>query len=401
MLSEVPEGWEVSRLADVAQISIGGTPSRSNEAFWDKTGKGKAWVSIADLKQRIVKSTKETITTLGVEKSNVKFVPAGTILMSFKLTVGRVALAGRDLYTNEAIAAFALNEGVVRDYLYHYLPTFVDMVETEQAVKGKTLNKKSLAEIPVFLPPLNEQHRIAEILSSVDASIQATQAVIEQAERVKRGLMDELLTGGLGSEAIERGEVPEGWRRTTIGSLCKVVTGKTPSTKKEEYWNGDVPFFSPADLSKAATVDSAERTITREALASGAKLLPANSILYTCIGSTIGKVAIATVECCTNQQINACVVNDGVDYRFLYFQLLMAESVVKSLSSTTAVPIINKTAFSSIEIVLPAGEQQLRIAEKLASFDSVIEKERAIIEQLRHAKSGLMDDLLTGKVRAV
>jgi type I restriction enzyme S subunit len=332
----------------------------------------------------------------------------GDIVFSVVGTLGEVKEIDSKLAGANISRAFAVigadKEKICLSYLLQFLKgsQVSDWVaQTGRGGAQKVVNLGELRALSVPLPPLNEQHSIAEILSSVDASIQATQAVIEQAERVKRGLMEELLTSGLGSEAIERGEVPEGWRRTTIGALCKVVTGKTPSTKKEEYWNGDVPFFSPADLSEVATVDSAERTITREALAAGAKLLPANSILYTCIGSTIGKVAIATVECCTNQQINACLVNEGVDYRFLYFQLLMAESVVKSLSSTTAVPIINKTAFSSIEIVLPAAEEQHRIAEKLASFDSVIEKERAIIEQLTHAKSGLMDDLLTGKVRTI
>lgn len=389
MLSEVPEGWGDSKLEDVCEIldkfrvplnSDERQVRKGNVPYWGANG--------------IVDYIDEAIfdePLLLMPEDGGPFGEARVKPICHKID--------EPVWVNNHAHVLRVSSAN-REYVYQW---FVNRDITDFLVGGTRakLNQKALRALPILLPPLNEQHRIAEILSSVDASIQATQAVIEQAERLKRGLMEELLTGGLGSEAIERGEVPEGWRRTTLDKLCKVVTGKTPSTKKEEYWNGDVPFFSPADLSELATVSHAERTIAREALTAGAKLLPPNSILYTCIGSTIGKVAIATVECCTNQQINACVVNKEVDYKFLYFQLLMAESVVKSLSSATAVPIINKTAFSGIEIVLPAAEEQHRIAEKLASFDSVIEKEQAIIEQLRHAKSGLMDDLLTGKVRTV
>ena len=163
--------------------------------------------------------------------------------MSFKLTIGRVAVAGTELFTNEAIAAFDLdNEMVMRDFIYQYLPTFVGMVEAEQAVKGKTLNKKALAEVPVILPPLKEQERIAEILGSVDASIQAAQAVIAQAECVKRGLIEELLTGGLGSEAIERGEVPEGWERSLLSELC-MISGEYGANASKEQYNPSLPRY--------------------------------------------------------------------------------------------------------------------------------------------------------------
>ena len=394
MLSEVPEGWTATPFELLATLQSGFAFKSAN--FVDDDSVGLPIIRIRDLEKQ------SPVKFYDGDVPDEYIVEKGDVLIGMDGEFNCVEWRANSGALNQRVLRVYETEKTARKFLmYRLIPILKDLEGKISGTTVKHLSVKHLKALSIPTPPRNEQHRIAEILSSVDASIQATQAVIEQAERVKRGLMEELLTGGLGSEAIERGEVPEGWRRTTIGALCKVVTGKTPSTKKEEYWNGEVPFFSPADLSEAATVAFAERTITGKALTVGAKLLPANSILYTCIGSTIGKVAIATVECCTNQQINACVVNEGVDYRFLYFQLLMAESVVKSLSSTTAVPIINKTAFSSIEIVLPAAEEQHRIAEKLASFDSVIEKEQAIIEQLRHAKSGLMDDLLTGKVRTV
>ena len=390
MLSELPEGWEVCRLADVAEIRIGGTPSRSNDAFWDKTGNGEAWVSIADLKQPIVTRTKETITPLGVEKSNVKHVLAGTILMSFKLTVGRVALAGRDLYTNEAIAAFSLSKGVERDYLYQYLPSFVDMVETEQAVKGKTLNKKSLAEIPIVLPPLNEQHRIAEILSSVDESIQATQAVIEQVERVKRGLMEELLTGGLGSEAIERGEVPERWQKKQVEDVCEILDKfRVPLNSQERSSRkGTIPYWGANGI-----VDYIDEAIFDEPLL----LMPEDGGAFS---ESYNKPICFKIDEPVWVNNHAHILRVTRANREYIYQWFVNRDITDFVVGGTRAKL-NQKALRSLPVFLPPPNEQNRIAEILSSVDESIASHKANIEQQSRVKKGLMDDLLTGKVRTV
>lgn len=102
--------WSNSRPGEISSISIGGTPSRAEPTYWVSEGEeGTPWVSIADLKGRIVTNTAESITALGAKNSNVKLVLTGTIMMSFKLSLGRIAVAGRDLYTNEAIASFDID----------------------------------------------------------------------------------------------------------------------------------------------------------------------------------------------------------------------------------------------------------------------------------------------------
>lgn len=395
MLNDVPDGWKVCRLADVAQINIGGTPSRSNDAFWDKTGNGEAWVSIADLRQPIVTTTKETITSLGVEKSNVKYVPAGTILMSFKLTVGRVAIAGRDLYTNEAIAAFGLREEVERDYLYQYLPTFVGMVETEQAVKGKTLNKKTLAEIPVVLPPPNEQHRIAEILSSVDASIQATQALIEQAERVKRGLMEQLLTGGLGSEAIERGEVPAGWEICQLADKSKFTNGKAHEKDIDE--NGEFIVVNSKFISSEGSV--AKKTNSAMCLAAKNDILmvmsdvPKGKAIAKCF--YVDKGHLYTV----NQRICRLTAQE-IEPLFLFYVLnrnryfLAFDDGVKQTN-------LRKNEVLECPIGVPPVDYQRKVIEILEAFTAKMDLDYKQLNRLKIIKRGLMDDLLTGKVRTV
>ncbi|MBK7623003.1 MAG: restriction endonuclease subunit S [Kineosporiaceae bacterium] len=144
----------------------------------------------------MVDDTAEYISDLGARSSNVKLVPAGTPIMSFKLTIGRTAVAARDLYTNEAIAAFFVDESKVdRRFIYHILPGSAGSVVTDVAIKGATLNKKSLATMPLVLPPLGEQRRIAEIFDTLDDQIGIMEKLASKTYALKSALVEELIGG--------------------------------------------------------------------------------------------------------------------------------------------------------------------------------------------------------------
>lgn len=169
MITSCPPGWRDVRLGDVCRIEIGGTPSRANPMYW--SDEGHPWASIADLLQPNIVETKERISDLGVKNSNVKLVPKGTVLMSFKLTIGRTSIAGTDLFTNEAIAAFYPIDDFYPGFLYYWLPFWVKNVQTDKAIKGATLNKEKLKNVEGLLPPRSEQKAIMSLLGSIDAAI--------------------------------------------------------------------------------------------------------------------------------------------------------------------------------------------------------------------------------------
>lgn len=138
------DGWISTTLGDSCKIEIGGTPSRSTPSFWDTSRSTKnLWVSIRDLNQSVIYETNEYISDDGVKQSNVKIQKTGTILLSFKLTIGKVAYAGTDLYTNEAIAGLQPHE-IHADFLYHGLQYWDLLLGVDQAIKGATLNKAKL-----------------------------------------------------------------------------------------------------------------------------------------------------------------------------------------------------------------------------------------------------------------
>lgn len=152
-MRELPQGWTQLELGALADVAIGGTPSRDIPRYWAGNDiDGKPWVAISDLHGRVIDFTSESITEAGIANSNVKLVKHGTVLMSFKLSLGRVAFAGCDLYTNEAIAAFLVNDQVTPAYLYYALPDAVRGAATDVAIKGATLNKKSLRKLVISHP---------------------------------------------------------------------------------------------------------------------------------------------------------------------------------------------------------------------------------------------------------
>lgn len=181
--------WEVKRLGDLCTLGMGRTPSRINDAYW---GRGYKWLSIADLKAKVITESSEEITELAAKQ--IPLIKKGTLLMSFKLSIGRLAFAGCDLFTNEAICSF--NELKANaEYLYYALQRVDFSLYGKQAVKGFTLNKASLQLVEVAIPTIEEQTAIATILSDMDAELAALETRRDKAHQLKQGMMQELLTG--------------------------------------------------------------------------------------------------------------------------------------------------------------------------------------------------------------
>ncbi len=169
---------------DVCEVIIGGTPSRKVPTYWNGT---HPWASIGDLNRGVVEQTAERISDAGIANSSVKLVATGTLLMSFKLTLGKMAVAGVPLYTNEAIAALPIRDETKldRSYLREALDATDLLVGTKDAIKGRTLNKASVGEIQLPLPPRSEQ-------SSIVAYLRELQAQVGHLETLQSGTTGEL-----------------------------------------------------------------------------------------------------------------------------------------------------------------------------------------------------------------
>ena len=175
------------------------------------------------------------------------------------------------------------------------------------------------------------------------------------------------------------------WEKIKVGDLGKVVTGKTPKTAEKDNYGGNIMFVTPSDNMDAKYIYSTGKTITEKGKDSvkGA-IIPAGAICVSCIGSDLGKAVITTEECVTNQQINSLIVDtDRYDPEYIYYSMLILGKELNFHSKTsTAVPIVNKSSFSSYEIMCPSLDEQKKISGVLSSLDSKIETNERINDNL-------------------
>lgn len=199
--------------------------------------------------------------------------------------------------------------------------------------------------------------------------------------------------------ALRFPEFEGGWEKFTIGALASVITGNTPSTSNPEYYGGDHQFVSPADIAgNGAAIISTQKTLTDLGFDKTRKIR-AGATLFVCIGSTIGKVALASKECATNQQINAVVPNKHFDDSFVFYALVKRSPKIRELTAVQAVPIINKSTFSKERVDAPSLPEQKKIAAFLGVVDAKIARLKARQEGLERYKRGLMQALFSQRLR--
>ena len=226
---------------------------------------------------------------------------------------------------------------------------------------------------------------IAKVLGDMDDLISAKCELLDKKRAIKQAAAQQLLT-----------PKPH-WHTTTLGNVGEIITGSTPSTTNEKFWNGDIAWITPTDIGDKKDIFTGERSITQDGL-KATRELPANSLLVTCIAS-IGKNAVLKVKGSCNQQINALIPNKNFNVDFLYYLLEFEKERLKNLAGITATLIISKALFSKFEILYPNFTEQTKIARVLSDIDDEILALQDEIEKLKMIKQGAMDELLSGKIR--
>ncbi len=240
--------WNTSRLENLCQIEIGKTPRRGEKKYWDKEKKtNNVWLSIADLayaQNKIINDSKEYISNEGALIS--KIIKKGTLLVSFKLTLGRMAFAGRDLYSNEAIAALAVKhpDQIIKEYLYYFFLFFDWNAATKGdiKVKGKTLNKTKLKNIIVHFPTsLPEQRRIVAILdqafASVDKTIENTKINLESAHELFESYVNNIFTNP-----------DDEWEKKKLEEVSENLDSKRVPVTKRDRQKGIYPYYGASGI---------------------------------------------------------------------------------------------------------------------------------------------------------
>ena len=280
----------------------------------------------------------------------------------------------------------------------YYLYSHIDLARFLSGSGVPTLNRNDVHHHRVLRPPKREQRAIAEALSDVDGLLESLDALIAKKRAIKKATMQQLLTGKTRLPGFT-GQ----WERKTLGEVASIRSGATPSTEVNAYWNGSIPWCTPTDITNTPGkyLLKTERSITTVGLAScGASLLPVGTILL-CSRATIGEVKIAMSPICTNQGFKSLVCKASVSNEFLYYLLLTLKPRMIERGTGSTFLEISKHDVASIFTRLPVRKEQHAIATVLSEMDAEITAVEERRDKCRAVKQGMMQQLLTGKVRLI
>jgi hypothetical protein len=414
MLSEVPERWDQVRIDEVLQRNT--TSISVTELAAEGLVAHYSLPAFDANKQPVIESGSEI-------KSNKTAIDKDCLLFS-KLNpriprVWRVRHTGeqKPVSSTEFWALKPKTGEVSLSYAEYFLgwDGFLSHPSIKPASSTNShqrVDRKAFDAFMLPIPPLNEQHRIAEILASLDASIQATQAVIEQAERLKRGLMEELLTGGLGSEAIALGEVPEGYEAKKLGDLLAGIDGGVSVNSQSEPASYEQKGILKTSCVSNSFFDASENKVVpdEKEIQRLREPVQAETIIFSRMNTPklVGANAYVPVShknLFLPDRLWALKPVSKVKPRWLGFYMgyLFSTGAFEALGTGTSGSMknISKSKLKEVSIAVPPEVEQARIAEILSSIDELIAAQKSVLEQQLHVKRGLMDDLLTGKVRTV
>ena len=408
---EIPEEWEIHTVESVSKkIVSGGTPSTTMLEYWNGN---IPWTRSSVLLDPYLKSGEKFITAEGLRNSSSVLIPKNNLLVSSRVSVGNISISAIDVAISQDVTGIIINKAYARsEFLYWYLKQHIKkLVLISQGTTIQGFTRKELAKLLVFLPSLSEQQKIASILSGVDALIESTQEVIAKTERLKKSLMQKLLTKGIGHTEFREVKsmlgkyerIPKGWGIKKLDEIGNIIGGGTPDSTNKKYWNGNILWATPTDITKLQTnqIENTERKITKQGLDnSSAKLLPKGTILITS-RATIGECAIATQPIATNQGFQSIICNDrNFDRMCIFYLIRYHKSKLLRLAYGTTFLEINKSEIKKAIISIPSllSEQQ-KIASILSRVDAYIQKNQEYKKKAELLKKGLMQKLLTGQIR--
>ncbi|MGE6245494.1 restriction endonuclease subunit S [Psychrobacter proteolyticus] len=331
-----------------------------------------------------------------------------TVLCIVGNTIGSSFMVKSDILPaniNQNVALIRpIQEKIYPLYLRHIIqsPFLQHQIVQEASTQAQpSLSLKQVGDLNIFYPAINEQQKIAKILSTWDKAISMTDRLIENSTQQKKALMQQLLTGKKRLLDDEGNRFEGEWEEVSIGSTSKCFSGGTPSRTKDEYYNGNIPWITSGKLNDRY-VDSVNEYITELGLQnSSAKIVKNGSILVAMYGATAGKVALNTLDGATvNQAILALEPKEKSHNLFLFY-LLEVEMLKALLLVQGGQPNLSATIIKAIKIKVPTYIEQQKIAIVLTNADKEIELLEQQLADLQQEKKALMQVLLTGKKRVV
>jgi len=391
--------WPALGIEELCEINIGRTPDRNNLAFWSGDN---TWLSIADLNgSQYVEKSKEAISDKAVKDCKCKPVPENTVVFSFKLSIGKIAITSKTLFTNEAIAAFPIKDAKRIDtkYLYFYLKSIDASSLGDKAVKGITLNKEKLRKIKIPLPPLPIQKKIAAVLDKADSLKQNNKQLLEHYNQLTQSIFYEMFG--------YNGQLESKYEKLPLSSVSEIVSGVTLNSKNVNpewrsypylrVFNVQDGFF---DLSEIKQVKVSQAEFDRY-------VLKKNDILLT-EGGDPDKLGRGSIW---NSEINNCVHQNHIfrvrimseDYHPVFISSLLGSTYgkkyfLKAAKQTTGIASINSTQLKAFPLIKPSFSLQKKFSSVIQKTNEAKEHAKINIDKSEHLFQSLLQKAFKGEL---
>lgn len=413
-IGRIPCDWSVKTVASITKVTAGGTPSTARPEFWKEE---IPWMRSGDIHKKIVRKVEGSISKLGLNSSSATLLPPNCVLVALAgqgKTRGTVAINEIELSTNQSIAAVYPTAQLDSKYLYYYLDSkYNELRGMSQGDGGRGgLNLTIIGKINFPYPDLLEQHAIATALSDMDALIEAKTALMEKKRAIKQGAMQELLTGrrrlpGFAVTPMKKtdiGEIPEDWEIRRLGKVGGFFKGAGIS--KVDLASDGVPCIRYAEL--YTTYGSASSVTVPESKVSLEKAeVKANygDIIFAGSGETFEDIGRALAYVGSEEIAvggdTIIYTNHDFEPRFLGY-VLNSPAIVRqkmTLATGTTIIHIHNKQLKMLITPYPGFNEQIAIADTLSEMESEIASLTSEIAKLRDLKQGMMQELLTGRIR--
>ncbi|HAI4627690.1 TPA: restriction endonuclease subunit S [Escherichia coli] len=399
-LGEIPYQWKLSRVKYIAPFQVGWTPSTKNDANFIGNN---LWVNISDLQGKFISSTAKCISDQAAKEASMEITPRGSLLYSFKLSVGVISFADCDLYTNEAIASFLNKAELPLSYLYYALPKFIIENSSTNIYGAKILNQELIRNSFLLKPSHNEAEKIADFLdhetAKIDNLIEKQQQLIELLKEKRQAVISHAVTKGLNPDVPMKdsgvewlGEIPNNWITiklkfiTTLRSE-KIVLPHTRYVGLENISSGDGSFIVTTDITPEST----------------SLLFEKDDILFGKLRPYLAKAWLATFSGVCSSEFLVLKV-EKLNPKYLNY-FILSQTFIKQVDSSTygtKMPRANWEDIGQLPIPLCSYEESKKIAmylDKLtANLDILKEQQLHQIELLKERRTALISAAVTGKI---
>lgn len=366
MFNNIPKNWEIKQLGDITEVVAGGTPSTQKAEYWDGD---IPWITPKDLSNytfKYIAKGERCITEEGLKGSSAKLMPKDTVLFTSRAPIGYVAIAQNEISTNQGFKNFICGEKILPDYLYYYLKNNKAYVESLAAgATFKEISATTTKKIKIPLPPtIEEQKEIIKILHTANDMVRLRQECIDHTNNLIPAIFQEMFGNPLVKDIR--------YKKEKLTQFFDFKSGGTPSRQCSEFFDGTIPWITTIALKKMLiNQDDAVEKITEDAISrSSTKIIPKNSLLLgTRVG--VGKVAINTVDICTNQDIVALisVINSQLNLIYTYWYFVAIKPFLESQSRGATIQGITINLVKNLEIPLPPRELQEDFARKAQAIE--------------------------------